>query len=172
MYFEELQDERLAKIMQQAGYREEEIHKRLNKQAERVRRPLKVSDVVLYRDLKVRRSKNMHSPAYAGPARIKEIHGAIAVLEPLATGVHYNLRPRQRENVATFRMHLSHLRPYAGDPQRDHRLASDILVEELGALDMDDHPKEFVILSADEALGLYNLLEEVDLEKIETSRDQ
>ena len=176
MYFEELQDERLAKMMQQVSYREEEIHRRRNRQAELVRKPLQVGDIVLYRDLKVRRAKNMHSPAYAGPAKIKEINGAIAILEPLATGVHYNLRPRRRDNAEEFRMHLSYLRLYAGDPQRDHRLAADLQcttsstsnmqVGELGALDTDDDPEEIVAMSADEVLGLLDLLEEVDFEKM------
>lgn len=177
VYFEELQDERLAKMVRQASYREEEIHKRREKQAELVRKPLKVGDLVLYRDRKVRRSKNMHSPAYVGPAKIKEIHGSTARLEPLPTGVHYNLRPRQQGNEdKTFRMHLGELRLYVGDPHRDHRLEADqpyarALInstrpEELGALDTDYDPEETVTLREDEALKLFDLLEEIDSEEV------
>ena len=181
-YFEELQDVRTANIMQQASYREEDIRRRRNRQARLVRNPLKVGDLVLYRDLKVRRTKNMHSPAYAGPARVKEIHGAIAVLEPLPTGVHYNLRPRRRDNVEEFRMHLGYLRLYAGDPQRDHRLAADyqgttilmndMRTEELGTLDTDDDPEELITMTTDQVFELFDLLEEADLDKIDTSHNK
>lgn len=97
-HFEELQSERMAKIVKQASYREENTHRRREKQAERVRAPLAEGGLVLYTALKERRTKNMHSPAYAGPARIKQTNGSIAILELLSSGVHYNLRPGKDES--------------------------------------------------------------------------
>lgn len=66
-------------------------------------------------------------------------------------------------------MHLGELRLYVGDPQRDDRLEADQLIaqiEELGALDTHIDPEETIAMRNDEALRLFNLLEEVDLEKV------
>ena len=171
-FFEELQDERMAKMIQQASYREEDIHKRRNKQTKLVRKPLKVGDLVLYRDLKVRRTKNMHSPVYAGPAEIKEINGATALLEPLPTGVHYTLR-QKRTDRKNFRIHLGYLRKYAGDPNRDHRLAADYPIVQAMAnkaqikkMCKGDANQELIdellYTPTAEALQLFRLLETLD----------